>query len=88
MQDNIPIEPGSDSNIYLVPGYESEKDIGLAIKKYPNQNYTHIFISELEAWNTDPLTFPDITYDCFNEWFNVSSHTMIFDTARKPLKRE
>lgn len=36
----------------------------------------------------DPLTFPEITYDRFNEWFSVSSHTMIFDTVTKALKRE
>lgn len=84
----FPMEPPSDSNIYLVPSYESEENIGLAIKNYLNQNYADLFVSELEAWNMDPLTFPEITYDRFNEWFDVSSHTMIFDTVSKPLKRQ
>ena len=86
--DIFPIESGSDSNIYLVPSYESEENIELAIKKYLTQNYADLFVSELEAWNMDPLTFPETTYDRFNEWFNVSSHTMIFDTVNKPLKRK
>jgi hypothetical protein len=83
----FPIEPGSDSNVYLVPTYESAENISLAIENYISQNYADIFISELEAWNMDPLTFPEITYERFNEWLNVSSHTMIFDTVSKPLKR-
>lgn len=82
------IEPRNDSNIYLLPDYESADDIDLAIKKYLNQHYEDIFISELEAWSMDPLTFPEINPDRFSEWFKISSHTMIFGTVNKPLKRE
>ncbi|MDP4131139.1 MAG: hypothetical protein Q8918_17895 [Bacteroidota bacterium] len=81
-------EVKKESNIYLIPGYESEDDIALAIERHLVQNYADIFISELEAWYTDPETFPEITYERFNEWFIVSSHSMIFDTVNKPLKRE
>ncbi len=86
-ENTFPIEPGNDSNVYLVPDYEAEQNISLAIEKYIHQNFADIFISELEAWNMDPLTFPEITYTHFTEWFDVSSHTMIFDTVSKPLKR-
>jgi hypothetical protein len=85
--DKFLIEPGSDSNIYLLPDFEAEQNIALAIKNYLNQNYADLFISELEAWNMDPLIFPEITCERFYEWFEVSSHTMIFDTVQKPLKR-
>lgn len=81
-------ETDKDSNLYLVPDYESEADIALAIKDYVRKNYEDIFISELEAWNMDPLTFPEINYDQFKEWFTVTSYTMIFDTVKKALKRE
>ena len=81
-------EAKKDSNIYLIPDYESEDDIALAIEKHLVQIYEDIFIAELEDWYTDPETFPEITYERFNEWFTVSSHTMIFDTVNKPLKRE
>lgn len=77
-----------ESNIYLVPDFESEDDIALAIEKHLIQNYADIFISELEAWYTDPETFPDITYERFKEWFTVGTYTMIFDTVEKPLERE
>jgi len=81
------IQSRSDGNIYLVPDYEAEQNIELAIKNYLNQNYAELFVSELEAWNMDPLTFPEITFERFHQWFDVSSHTMIFDTVEKPLKR-
>lgn len=81
-------EVKKESNIYLIPDYESEDDIALAIERYLAQNFEDIFISELEAWYTDPETFPETTYERFNEWFTVESHTMIFDTVEKPLKRE
>lgn len=88
MDDNFLIEATGDSNIYLVPDYESETEISLAIKSYINHNYEAIFVNELEAWNMDPLSFPETTYDRFTEWFEVTSHTMIFDMVKKPLKRQ
>jgi hypothetical protein len=88
INDNFLFEATDDGNIYLVPGYESEADIGLAIQNFINQNYRTIFINELEGWNMDPLSFPAITYDQFTEWFTASVHTMIFDMVKKPLKRQ
>ena len=81
-------ERANDSNIYLIPDYESETDITVAIEKYLRENFDEIFISELEAWNMDPTTYPQITYDLFREWFDTHSHTMIFDTLKKSLKRQ
>lgn len=86
--DDPIIEKGTDSNLYLVPDYESEKDMEQAIQKYIEQNYEDIFISELEAWNMDPNTFPEISFDRFEQWFSISTHTMIFDMVKKPLKRK
>ena len=81
-------EVNNEGNIYLIPAFGSEADISVAIEKHLVQNYEDIFVSELEAWYTDPETFPETTYERFKEWFTVSSHTMIFDTVEKPLKRE
>ena len=88
IDEPLSTEVNEESNIYLIPGYETEDDIDLAIERHLVQNYEDIFVSELEAWYTDPETFPKITYEMFNEWFTVSSHTMIFDTVEKPLKRK
>ena len=87
IDDDFIIETATDSNMYLIPDYESEPDITAAIKNYLIENFDEIFTSELEAWNMDPLTYPKITYDLFNEWFDVHIHSMIFDTVSKPLKR-
>ena len=86
--DEFIFEESSDSNIYLIPDYEAETDIHLAIQTYIEENYADIFITELEAWNMDPLTYPETTFKRFQEWFTVSSHTMIFDMVTKPLKRQ
>ena len=88
IDDAFMIERQTDSNMYLIPDYESEEDIRLAIENYLLENYSEIFINELEGWNMDPSGFPDITYNHFNEWFEVNVHTMIFDTVKKPLKRQ
>ena len=82
------LEENNEGNIYLIPGFESENDIAVAIERHLIQNYEDIFVSELESWYTDPETFPETTYERFKEWFTVSSHIMIFDTVEKPLKRE
>ncbi len=42
-------EVKKESNVYLIPDYESEDDIGLAIKRHLVQIYEDIFVSELEA---------------------------------------
>lgn len=81
-------EESGDSRIYLISDYESEKDIHFSIQEYIQENYVDIFISELEAWNMDPVTFPETTFERFQQWFHLSSHTMIFDMVKKPLKRE
>jgi hypothetical protein len=86
--DNNMVFEVADSNIYLVPDYEFETNVELAIENYISQIYQHIFVRELEAWNTDPLNFPEITYDRFQRWFTVSSHTVIFDTVNEPLEKE
>jgi hypothetical protein len=88
IDDAFIFERAEDSNMYLLPDYGSEEDIKSAIENYLFENYDGLFISELEGWNMDPETFPEISYDRFKEWFDVHLHTMIFDTVMKPIKRQ
>ena len=81
-------EVKKDVNMYLVPDYETEPDMFGAIEKYIAKNFEGIFISELEAWYTDPGSFPEISYNNFKEWFELTPYTMIFDTVNKGLKKE
>jgi len=80
-------EQTTDANLYLIPDFESEADMAEAINNYLLEYFDELFISELEAWNIDPLTYPRVSYALFTEWFDVQIHTMIFDTLKKPLKR-
>ena len=82
------VEKTTDSNLYLLPDYELESDMTQAIQNFVKEHYREIFVSELEAWNMDPTTFPEITFDRFEQWFSISSHTMIFDMVKKPLRRQ
>lgn len=77
-----------DSHAYLVPDYEEAPDIEKAIEKYVKANFEGIFLNELTGWYTDPQMFPKMTYTLFQEWFEVSYHSMVFDTVNKPITKE
>jgi hypothetical protein len=85
--DSFFFEPKGDHNIYLIPDFESAENIDTAIEKYIAEKYSELFIKELEEWYMDPLAFPEISFEVFKEWFDVHTHTMIFDMVKKPLKR-
>ena|SRR6202042_1007715 len=80
-----------DSNVYLIPDYDlpiSEEDLEKEIKKYIRKHYKGIFYNQLSEWYLDEKTYPEMTYEIFNEWFKVSIHTIIFDMVNKPIKKE
>jgi hypothetical protein len=77
-----------DSHLYLVPDYEEVDDIEKAIEKYIKLNYSGIFLNELSAWYLDPKMYPKMGYPMFLDWFEISVHTMIFDTVNQPLEKE
>jgi hypothetical protein len=77
-----------DSHAYLVPDYEDAPDIDKAIDKYLKSNFTDIFLNELTAWYTDPQMFPKLTYPLFLAWFEISFHSMVFDTVNEPITKE
>ena len=77
-----------DSHLYLIPDYESAADIEKAIEKYVKNNYSEIFLSELSGSCLDAPLFPKMTFLTFQDWFDVSTHTMIFDTVSGSLEKE
>jgi hypothetical protein len=77
-----------DSHAYLLPDYENAPDIKKAIDKYLKANYENIFVNELSAWYTDPQMFPKMTYPLLLEWFEISYHSMVFDTVKEPIDKE
>jgi len=77
-----------DSNIYLLPDYEEVADIEKAIDKYIKANYVGIFTHELSDWYVDPALYPKITFPAFLEWFEIATHTMIYDTVKSSIEKE
>ncbi|MCP9901839.1 hypothetical protein KBZ12_15245 [Cyanobium sp. Cruz CV13-4-11] len=71
-------EPG----LYLLPEYETrEEAIGLL-----EQGYEEIFCAELEAWSTDPATWPcPRTLALFQEWFAFRFFDLVGDQGQEPL---
>lgn len=87
--DNISLETiRKDSHAYRVPDYEEVPDIESTIDKYLKANYGGIFLNELSPWYTDPEMFPQITYPLFLTWFEISYHSMVFDTINKPITKK
>jgi hypothetical protein len=77
-----------DSNIYLLPDFEEVKDIEKSITNYIKKNYADIFTHELAEWYLDSELYPNITYPSFLDWFEISTHTMIYDTVAKSIEKE
>lgn len=80
-----------DSNVYLIPDSDlliSEEDLEKEIKNYVRKHCKGIFYNQLSEWYLDEKTYPEMTFEIFNEWFKVSIHTVIFDMVNKPIKKE
>lgn len=77
-----------DSNIYLLPDFEQATDIEKEIDKYIKDSYAGIFTHELSEWYLDPALYPKISYPTFLEWFEITTHTMIYDTVKSSIEKE
>lgn len=77
-----------DAHLYLVPDFEEVADIERAIGKYIKQQYATIFVHELAAWWLDEEVYPKMTYELFNQWFDVAVHTMVFDMVEGEIEKE
>lgn len=77
LQPDQALPPGAfEPGFYLLPTYESrEEAIGLL-----EQSYEEIFCAELEAWSTDPATWPSLcTLALFQEWFAFRFFDLVGD---------
>ena len=74
-----------DSHVYLLP----ETDLYEKLKKRIKDIYVDIFECELNAWCTDPSSWPkQMTWQIFQEWFDVELHTMILDTPDEEVQKD
>ena len=68
----------NDTSAYVVPPIESVEDLQYILE----ENFLSMFRNELYGWNQDPDTWPEeLSLDLFNEWFNVSLHSIAYDLA-------
>jgi hypothetical protein len=80
-------DAAKENNIYLIPDYENAADIYKSIESYVANNYKKLFTNELIGWWTDPDDFPELTYQRFKDWFEITVHTLIFDMVVSPIKK-
>jgi hypothetical protein len=66
-------EPG----IYLVPEFEDD----LHLKQWIENNFDRVFCNEMNGWYTDPSLWPrERTFILFQEWFEYSYFSFVWDT--------
>jgi hypothetical protein len=74
-----------DNNIYLLEEKEDNEEIEAWLKK----NFDRVFSKELEAWHSNKKQWPKHrTYQLFNEWFDVSFQSIVYDLEDYPLDKD
>ena len=69
----------------LIPEVESEEDAF----SYLENIFEDLFEMELAAWCQDDAQWPQpLTWQLFNEWFDLEIHSMVIDIASEDLKKE
>ena len=76
---NVATEQLDEDSIYLIAEYHHNTD------KWLRENYKKIFVKELEEWAIAKKHWPKRTYKIFNEWFEVSIASMVFDFEEEPI---
>lgn len=73
-----------ESSVYLLPDFEEKSQMQNWLKK----NFDELFSDQLNKWYIDEtLWVKNRTFKMFNEWFDYSMHTMIWDTLETPIKK-
>ncbi|MBE7413296.1 MAG: hypothetical protein HS129_14755 [Leptospiraceae bacterium] len=66
-----------EAHAYLIPELDSPKDF----KKWIQKNYRQFFEEQLFGWCTDETLWPrKLTFKMFQDWFDISYQSMVFDT--------
>ena len=76
-----------DSSSFLLPTFDEILDPERTVESYLKSNYQGIFLQELSDWYLDPKAYPKMTYSHFLEWFEISTHSMVFDMVNGPITK-
>ena len=75
----------AEATVYLLPECGSEA----AWIKELRARYREIFNDQLDGWFRDQTVWPKpATFKLFTDWFEIQSHSMVIDLAKKPLLHE
>lgn len=82
--DNDPNSDMREGDVYLLPDYEEISEIENWLKK----NFDTIFTEQLNNWYVDDsLWVKNRTFKMFQDWFDYSLHTMVWDIGDKPIEK-
>lgn len=78
-------ELNRENNIYMIQEFETPAHLEKILKSI----YSDIFEAELDAWYRDIETWPgNRDYKTFKKWFEVESHSMVFDMLDQDVEEE
>ncbi len=73
-----------EGDIYLLPDFEEIKQMEKWLKEY----YDDIFTDQLNNWLTDEELWPQMrSFKMFQDWFEYSLHTMVWDTEEDDIEK-
>ncbi len=73
-----------DSHVYLIQEIDMMEDTYEYFASFKEE----IFETEVASWFTDPSLWPHrLTSEVFDEWFEVTHHSVLIDLERGRLKR-
>lgn len=77
-------EVNEECTVFLIADEDAEQ-----FDEWLENNFRMIFEKELEGWYTDSELWPEeLTLELFNEWFSLSLHTVVEDTADTPIEED
>ena len=76
-------EVSRDCTAFLTPEFEDDDELRAFLERI----YTRLFELELVEWVQDEAQWPENRdFPTFLEWFDVESHSMVFDLAEGELE--
>ncbi len=75
----------SEHDVYLLPDFDEVSQM----EKWLKKNFDSLFCDQLNNWYTDENVWPQArNFKMFNEWFDYSLHTMIYDTQEGKIRKD
>ncbi len=73
-----------EADVYLLPDFEEIGEMENWIKKH----FDRIFCDQLLGWySNETLWVKNRTFKMFQEWFDYSMHTMVWDVVEDPIDK-